>query len=81
LKGRIQEATSEKNFFSTLLLALTGPHFLFFKRPPLDASNTYLGLKGTGIQYPPIDHSLIATYVSYWQKTGYLPTPVAVPVT
>jgi len=76
LKQRIQEtddSEGEKSFLATLMLALTAPHFLFFKRPPLDATNTRQGLEGTGIEYPPIDDALISRYVSYWQKTGYLP--------
>lgn len=64
-----------RRFFSTALLALTAPHFLFYKRPPLDASNLTEGLNGTGLTYPQIDEALMGTYLSYWQKIGYVPPP------
>jgi thioester reductase-like protein len=63
LKQRIQETddtNGEKSLLSTLMLALTAPHFLFFKRPPLDDRNTRQSLEGTGIVYPPIDSALIS---------------------
>jgi hypothetical protein len=78
LKQRIQEvddSSGEKSFLATVMMALTAPHFLFFKRPPLDASNTREGLEGAGIEYPPIDNVLIGQYIGYWQKIGYLPRP------
>ena len=73
--GDANDSTGEKTFLSTVMLALTAPHFLFFKRPSLDDSNTREGLAGTGIVYPPIDKALISTYLNYWQKIGYLPAP------
>ena len=78
LKRRVSNADNPaelRKFFSTALLALTAPHFLFYKRPPLDASNLTEGLNGTGLTYPEIDESLMGTYLSYWQKIGYVPAP------
>ena len=78
LKRRVSSAEDPvelRKFFSTALLALTAPHFLFYKRPPLDASNLTEGIKGTGLTYPGIDESLMGTYLSYWQKIGYVPAP------
>ncbi len=68
-----------KSFFATLLMALIAPHYLLYKRPPLDASYIQEGLAGTDIVCPPFDHALIATYVAYWQKSGYLPMPDELP--
>jgi hypothetical protein len=60
---------------STLFLAMTAPHYLFYKRPPMDDRNTREGLEGTGIKCDPVDSTLMSTYVSYWQESGYLPVP------
>ena len=71
----VDDPTELRRFFSTALLALTAPHFLFYKRPPLDASNLMEGLKGTGLAYPEIDEALMGTYLTYWQKIGFVPPP------
>jgi thioester reductase-like protein len=48
LTQRIQATDdTERSFLASLMLALTAPYFLFFKWPPLDASNTLQGLAGT----------------------------------
>ena len=79
LKQRTRHNTAQPaehtSFFATLLLALMAPHYLLYKRPRLDASDTQEGLAGTDIGCPPFDHDLIATYVAYWQKSRYLPIP------
>ena len=64
-----------KRFFAMLMVAFTGMHYLFHQRPPFDGHNIESGLVGTGVVCPPIDEFLIGKYVSYWQKTGFLPTP------
>jgi thioester reductase-like protein len=74
-------ASDDESVFATLRLALSAPNFLFYKRPPMDAANTQEGLHGSGIVCPAIDQSLIATYVAYWQKSGYLPRPSPVAAT
>jgi thioester reductase-like protein len=76
LKRRAQDAAEpeeNRRAFSTLLLALSAPHFLFYQRPELDDTNTREGLAGTGITCGPVDEALISTYISFWQAHGYLP--------
>jgi thioester reductase-like protein len=78
LKRRSQDASApeeSRQAFSKLILALTAPHFLFYKRPQMDDSNTREGLRGTGITPRPVDEELISTYISFWQTQGYLPRP------
>ncbi len=72
----IDQSPESKKFFATLRLAMISPNFLFYKRPPFDASNTLDGLAGSGIVCPPIDLALLSTYVDFWQCSGYLPAPV-----
>lgn len=71
----VSEPEENRKAFSKLILALTAPHFLFYKRPEMDDSNTREGLGGTGITSRPVDEELISTYISFWQKHGYLPHP------
>ena len=81
LKLGIQDASApagRKTFLSGVLLAVTAPHFLFYKRPPLDASDLQRALEGTGIATPPIDRALIETYLSHWQSSGFVPMPALV---
>ncbi len=77
LRGRRNgdDTSDDKILFSKLLLAMTAPHFLFYNRPPLDASYTREGLAGTSIACPPVDQALIAAYTAWWQESGYLPLP------
>ncbi len=78
LKRRAQNRETPadlKSFFATLLMVLTAPHFLFYKRPPLDSTSVRIGLEETGIECPPIDQQLMATYFDYWRKIGYVPAP------
>ncbi len=65
----------EKAFFSSLLLSLTAPHFLFYKRPKFDDGNSRAGLAGTDIGCPPFDAALTRTYFEFWQNNGYMPKP------
>jgi thioester reductase-like protein len=62
-----------RSFLSTVTLAMTAPHFLFYNRPKMDFTNITEGLKGSGIVCPPIDDALISTYVAGWQRSGFLP--------
>lgn len=79
IKQRTRQDSDEpgenKQLLATLLLALTAPHFLFYKRPPLDDRLTQEGLAGTDIVCPPISQELIARYIGYWQENGYLQQP------
>jgi thioester reductase-like protein len=76
LKRRSQdpaETEESRRAFSVLILVMTAPHFLFYKRPDMDDSNTREGLAGTGVACGPVDEALISTYISFWQAHGYLP--------
>jgi thioester reductase-like protein len=76
LKRRSQDAAEPEEIrraFSTLILGMTAPHFLFYKRPEMDDSNMREGLAGTGIACGPVDEALISIYISFWQAHGYLP--------
>jgi thioester reductase-like protein len=74
LKQAVRESDGErKKFLSTVMLALTAPHFLFYNRPPMDAAQLRGALAGTGIECPPIDHELMGTYLSHWQESGFIP--------
>jgi thioester reductase-like protein len=67
------EPEASRRVLSSLFLAMTAPHFLFYKRPPMDDGNTREGLEGTGIVCGPADSAVISTYLSFWQKSGFLP--------
>lgn len=74
--SRATEQSAElQKFYAHLRLAMIAPHFLFYKRPPFDASYTLEGLAGSGIVCPPVDKTLISTYIAFWQKRGFLPAP------
>jgi thioester reductase-like protein len=76
LKRRSQDAAEpeeNRRAFSTLILAITAPHFLFYKRPEMADGNTRAGLGGTGITCSPVDETLISKYICFWQTHGYLP--------
>ena len=62
-----------KKFLSTLILAMTAPHFLFYQRPEMESRYTDEGLEGAGISCPAVDDALIGTYLAWWRKTGFLP--------
>ena len=64
-----------KAFLAHAFLATVAPHFLFYKRPPMTATNLEEGLRGTGIAYPDIDAGLIRSYFDYWRHVGFVPGP------
>lgn len=66
---------TSKRFFAMLMIAFTGMHYLFHQRPEFDGSNVVRGLTDSNISCPTIDEDLLSKYVTYWQKTGFLPTP------
>lgn len=68
---------ADKHFYTALLMVLLAPHYLFYRRPPLDTQYTQEGLADTGITCPPAEPSLIGKYIAYWQKGGYFPPPCA----
>jgi thioester reductase-like protein len=67
----------DKQLYSKLMLALVMPHYLFYQRPPFDTGNIDEALRDSDIFCPPVDESLIARYISYWQASGFLPAPIA----
>jgi thioester reductase-like protein len=64
----------EDEFYSSLLLLLSSSKTFLSKKPKFDARHTQAGLAGTSIVCPPMDEKLLATYFSYFQKVGYLPS-------
>lgn len=68
----------ERRFFMMVRLMLSAPNNLLFQRPPLDNRLTKAALEGSQLACPPADDTLMTTYLLYFQKTGYLPTPEAV---
>ena len=69
------DTRGQRAFFAGAFLAIVAPHFLFYRRPPLDASNLEEGLRGSGIVYPDIDEALIGAYFDYWRMVGFVPNP------
>lgn len=65
----------EQPFLKLLQGLLSTPNNLFFARPRFDVGQTRSGLAGTDIVCPPIDEQLVATYLAYFQKAGFLPSP------
>jgi thioester reductase-like protein len=66
----------EDELYSSLLLFLSDPGTLKAKKPRFDTSNTKEGLAKVAIACPPADKKLLTTYISYFQKSGYLRNPV-----
>jgi thioester reductase-like protein len=66
----------EDELYSSLLLFLSDPETLRAKKPRFDTSNTKEGLASGAIACPPADKKLLETYISYFQKSGYLRNPV-----
>lgn len=69
----------EDELYSSLLLFLSDPETLKAKKPRFDTSNAIEGLANTGISCPPAEKKLLETYISYFQKSNYLPTPSTKP--
>jgi amino acid adenylation domain-containing protein/thioester reductase-like protein len=46
--------------------------------PRFDSRNTFAGLEGSSLVCPPVDDRLLATYLSYWTRSGYLPPPIPI---
>jgi thioester reductase-like protein len=63
----------DREHLSILMLAMTAPNYLFYKRPAMDASQTEEGLRGSGIACGAIDEALVGNYLNWWQKSGFLP--------
>ena len=66
----------EDELYSSLLLFLSDPETLKAKKPRFDTNNTTEGLAKAAIACPPVDKKLLTTYISYFQKSGYLRNPV-----
>lgn len=65
----------ENALYSLLPLLLSAANALRLKKPRFDEYHTNEGLAGTSIVCPPVDTELLSTYFSYFQKSGYLPSP------
>ncbi len=66
----------EDELYSSLLLFLSDPATLRAKKPRFDTRNATEGLAKVAIACPPADKKLLTTYISYFQKSGYLRNPV-----
>jgi amino acid adenylation domain-containing protein/thioester reductase-like protein len=55
--------------------SLSGSNGSLLQVPRFDSRNTLDALEGTAIVCPPVDARLLATYVSHWVRSGYLPPP------
>ncbi|MBF0119806.1 MAG: thioester reductase domain-containing protein [Desulfobacterales bacterium] len=62
--------------YSFLMLFLRDANNLLLKQMDFEANNTVEGLSGSSIVCPNTDTKLISTYLNYFQKTGYIPTPL-----
>jgi thioester reductase-like protein len=75
LKHHAFQHRRENALYSLLPLLLSAANALRFKKPRFDEQHTSEGLAGTSIVCPPVDTELLSTYFSYFQKSGYLPSP------
>jgi nucleoside-diphosphate-sugar epimerase len=64
-----------REYLANAFMAVMAPHFLLYRRPPLDATNLQAALRDTDLRYPPIDAKLIGTYFDYWRGIGFVPDP------
>ncbi|MBZ8182539.1 thioester reductase domain-containing protein [Oscillatoria salina] len=64
----------ENELYSFLLLMTSSPALLA-KKPHFTHDNTQQGLTNTSITCPQVNQQLITTYINYFQKSDYLPTP------
>lgn len=72
-----QQARSgpERRDFIVLKALLSAPNNLMYRRPLLDDSQLQSCLEGSGLKCPPIDLSLIRTYLRFLSQAGWLPPP------
>ncbi|MEC4983958.1 MAG: thioester reductase domain-containing protein [Oscillatoria sp. PMC 1068.18] len=64
----------ENELYSFLLLMTSSPALLA-KKPHFSHENTQQGLANTSISCSPVNQQLITTYINYFQKSNYFPTP------
>jgi hypothetical protein len=75
LKRAASDGHPERESLAELWMVLSSPNSLLEKRPSYEAPYSAEGLLGTDIACPPGDERLIATYLSFFQKSGYIPPP------
>ena len=75
LKRAASDGHPERESLAELWMVLSSPNSLLEKRPSYEAPYSAEGLLGTDIACPPSDERLIATYLSFFQKSGYIPPP------
>lgn len=76
--GELQRRVSyypQEELYGSLLLLLTSPLNVFAPKPIISLAQSTAALAGSGIECPPVDLPLVQRYVSYFQDSGYLPTP------
>jgi thioester reductase-like protein len=65
----------ERDSFARLWLLLSAPNSLLAGRPRYETPHSDEGLRGASIVCPPIDEALVATYLAFFQESGYIPLP------
>jgi len=70
-----RQATQQRKnkLYSILRHLLRSPIYMFAKKPQFDARQTQAALADASIVCPSIDAKLMATYLSYFQESGYIP--------
>jgi hypothetical protein len=66
-----------RDAFGRLWMVLNSANNFLAKRPRYETPNLLEGLAGTGIVCPAIDQRLIAAYIEYFQRIGYVSKPAA----
>ena len=65
----------KSKLYTILRFALNSSKAMVHTKPKFDMSGTLRGLVDTGIDCPPVDKKLVATWVEYLQKCRYLSMP------
>ncbi|WP_437618233.1 thioester reductase domain-containing protein [Sorangium sp. So ce1151] len=75
LKRAAATGHPERESLAQLWMLLSSPNSLLVKKPQYDAPHSREGLEGTDIVCPRIDEPLVGAYVSFFQRSGYIPLP------
>ena len=76
LKQLVSAAHPERETLAQLWFLLSGPNYLFAKKPCYETPNLQEGLRGTSIACHPIDETLVGRYLAFFQQRGYIPPPI-----
>lgn len=76
LKQVARSSHPERESLARLWMLLAGAHGLFVVRPRYETPCSDEGLAGSGIECPPIDAQLVATYLAFFRVHGFIPAPL-----